>query len=74
MKSFLKLMKCARCGKEYEPNSGAIVCTNHDDGRLDIFYDYEELRSILTKEVLSRRPNGVWKYKELLPVNDEEHH
>ena len=70
MNSFLKLMKCARCGKEYEPSSGAIRCVNHDDGRLDISYDYEALRDAVSKEALSRRHNGVWKYKELLPVND----
>ncbi|MGA2789303.1 MAG: threonine synthase [Candidatus Bathyarchaeia archaeon] len=70
MKSFLKLMKCARCGREYEPSSGAIRCANHDDGRLDIFYDYEALRDAIKIETLSRRPNGVWKYRELLPIND----
>ncbi|MGD0689192.1 MAG: threonine synthase [Candidatus Bathyarchaeia archaeon] len=70
MKSFLKLMKCARCGREYEPGSGAIRCANHDDGRLDIFYDYEALRGAINIEALSRRPNGVWKYRELLPIND----
>ena len=70
MKSFLKLMKCARCGREYEPSSGAIRCANHDDGRLDIFYDYEALRGAINIEALSRRPNGVWKYRELLPIND----
>jgi len=70
MKSFLKLMKCARCGREYEPSSGAIRCANHDDGRLDIFYDYEAFRYAIKIETLSRRPNGVWKYRELLPIND----
>src|SRR5271157_133197 len=70
MKSFLKLMKCARCGREYDPRSGAIRCENHDDGRLDIFYDYEALRGAINIEALSRRPTGVWKYRELLPIND----
>ncbi len=70
MKSFVNLMKCARCGKEYEPRSGAIRCVNHDDGRLDIYYDYEALRDVVTQEALSRRQRGVWKYKELLPVED----
>ena len=70
MKSFVKLMKCARCGKEYDPGSGPIRCVNHDDGRLDISYDYEALRNTLDREVLSKRSNGVWKYKELLPIND----
>ncbi len=70
MKSFIKLLKCARCGKDYEPDSGAIRCVNHDDGRLDIFYDYEVLRGSLSIEELSKRQKGVWKYRELLPVED----
>jgi threonine synthase len=70
MSSFVRLMKCARCGKEYPPNSGAIRCENNDDGRLDIFYDYDALRDTVNIEKLSKRRSGVWKYKELLPVND----
>jgi threonine synthase len=70
MKSFLKSMKCARCGREYEPSSGAIRCVNHDDGRLEISYDFEVLRDTLDKDVLSKRPSGVWKYRELLPIID----
>ncbi len=70
MKPFLRLMKCSRCGKEYEASSGAIRCVNHDDGRLDIFYDYVALRDVISTEALSKRQRGVWKYKELLPVED----
>jgi threonine synthase len=70
MTSFVRLMKCARCGKEYGPNSGAIWCTNNDDGRLDILYDYEALSEAIDKDILAKRRGGVWKYKELLPIED----
>ncbi len=73
MRSFVRSMKCARCGKEYESASGAIRCVNRDDGRLDIFYDYDLLASVLNPEELSRRNKGVWKYRELLPVMDQNH-
>ena len=69
-KSFVKEMKCARCGKRYDPSSGGIRCVNRDDGRLDIFYDYEALRDILSPAAFSKREKGVWKYRELLPVAD----
>jgi len=62
-------MKCARCGKEYDPSTGPIRCANRDDGRLDIFYDYDSLREVVTQAELSKRPRGVWRYRELLPVN-----
>lgn len=69
-KSFVKEMKCARCGKQYEPSASHTRCLNNDDGRLDIFYNYESLREVLTPDILSKRDRGVWKYQELLPIND----
>jgi threonine synthase len=68
LKSFVKEMRCARCGRLYDPNSGVIRCENRDDGRLDITYDYEALREVLNPDVFSRRERGVWKYRELLPI------
>lgn len=73
MKSFVKDMKCARCGKPYDASSGAIRCVNRDDGRLDIFYDYDAVREVLSQKELSRRSKGVWKYRELLPIDDPRH-
>jgi threonine synthase len=69
MSSHIKGMKCARCGKEYDPSTGPVRCANRDDGRLDIFYDYDSLHDMVTQSELSKRPRGVWRYRELLPVN-----
>jgi len=63
-------MRCARCGRHYEPNSGAIRCGNRDDGRLDIYYDYDALREEISQSELAKRERGVWRYRELLPIND----
>jgi threonine synthase len=70
MESYVTELKCARCGRRYKPDSGAIRCENRDDGRLDVFYDYEALKDALTKEQLSKRGKGVWKYRELLPLHN----
>lgn len=70
-KSYVTEMKCSRCGKRYDPVSGAVRCDNRDDGRLDIFYDYDALNDVFNKEELSKRSKGVWKYHELLPINDQ---
>lgn len=72
-KSFVKEMRCARCGKQYEASSGAIRCENRDDGRLDIYYDYEALKEALTHETFSKREKGVWRYRELLPIENPAH-
>ena len=71
-KSFITQLTCARCGKIYEPDSGAIRCANRDDGRLDISYDYDAIANVLDSELLSKRERGVWKYKELLPIIDSK--
>jgi len=72
-KSFVKEMICSRCGKHYGADSGAIQCASRDDGRLDIIYEYEALKHVINREELSRRAKGVWKYRELLPINDPKH-
>jgi threonine synthase len=72
-RSFVNELQCARCGKRYDPSSGALRCVNRDDGRLDIHYDYDALREILSQDALSKRHKGVWKYQELLPIADPKH-
>jgi len=59
---------CSRCGKEYSPSENPIMCTTKNCiGRLDIEYDYEKAKEILTREYLeSRRSPG--KYLPLLPI------
>ena len=68
--NFVTRMKCARCGKEYAANSGAVRCAKRDDGRLDIYYDYDAILDNLSKDLLGNRKDGVWKYRELLPIED----
>jgi threonine synthase len=36
---------------------------------LDIFYNYDSLRDVFTQTELSTRSEGVWRYRELLPLN-----
>jgi len=44
------------------------MCRNADDGRLEIFYNYEEAKETLTRETVQGKPKGVWRYFELLPL------
>ncbi len=65
----VKFGKCVRCGKEYEavPNLTNCSC----GGILDIIYDYDYIKSVFTKEKLSaRQDNSMWRYRELLPVEE----
>ncbi len=60
--------KCVKCGKTYEatPNLTNCAC----GGILDIVYDYDYIKKNLTKEKLQTRPNTMWRYRELLPVEE----
>ena len=64
----VKYAKCVKCGKIYEatPNLTNCAC----GGILDIVYDYDYIKSHLTKDMLKTRPNTMWRYRELLPVEE----
>jgi len=65
----VKCGKCVRCGKEY---AATPDLTNCECGSiLDIIYDYDYIKSVLTKEMLAERKNPtMWRYRELLPVEE----
>ena len=61
--------RCVKCGREYEavPNLTNCDC----GGILDIIYDYEYIKTKLTKETLAARTTPtMWRYRELLPVEE----
>ncbi|MCI8721281.1 MAG: threonine synthase [Oscillospiraceae bacterium] len=61
--------KCVKCGKIYEAVPDLTNCTC--GGILDIIYDYDYIKAHLTKEKLaSRHENSMWRYRELLPVEE----
>ncbi|MDD7771982.1 MAG: threonine synthase [Firmicutes bacterium] len=62
--------RCVKCGREYEavPNLTNCEC----GGILDIIYDYDYIKTRLTKEKLAARENrSMWRYRELLPVEED---
>ncbi len=61
--------RCVKCGKEYEATANLTNC--ECGGILDIIYDYDYIKSILTKEDLANRDDrSMWRYRELLPIED----
>lgn len=73
MVSYVKYLKCSRCGETYSIDEKPIVCKNHDLGRLDIYYDYEKIRENLTKSVFFKRSFYQWRYRELMPIANDEY-
>lgn len=66
---FVRGLKCRLCGKEYPlgPNN---FCTE-DFGPVEVTYDYDALRGKVSREQFERRPDNMWRYKELLPLQGE---
>ena len=60
--------KCVKCGKEYEASPNVTTCSC--GGILDVQYDYDYVRANLTAKALHARPRTMWRYRELLPVEE----
>lgn len=66
----VKYAQCVRCGKIYETVPDLTSCSC--GGILDIVYDYAYIKTVFTKEMLAqRRDNSMWRYRELLPVEED---
>ena len=66
----VKYGKCVKCGKTYAATPDLTTC--ECGGILDIVYDYDYIKTVLTKEKLAKRQNNsMWRYRELLPVEED---
>ncbi|HKB36963.1 MAG TPA: threonine synthase [Gemmataceae bacterium] len=66
---FVRGLKCRLCGKEY-PLKALNFCTE-DFGPVEVFYDYDALRAEVSRSFFERRPDNMWRYRELLPLEGE---
>ena len=61
--------KCVKCGKTYAATPDLTTC--ECGGILDITYDYDYIKTRLTKEKLAARKDlSMWRYRELLPIEE----
>jgi threonine synthase len=65
--SYIRCLKCKECGEEF-PKAPLHVC-EMCFGPLEVAYDYEEIKSVLTREVIEGRDYNIWRYRELLPLD-----
>jgi len=63
-------LKCINCGEEYHPEDIIYTCT-HCGGLLSVEYRYSKIPPNLDDQWRDR-PLSVWRYRELLPITDEE--
>ncbi|MBN1133344.1 MAG: threonine synthase [Methanosarcinaceae archaeon] len=60
-------LECIECGKKYQKTD--IVYTCECGGLLDVIYDYLSIK--IDMERLKTETPSVWKYRELLPIEQE---
>lgn len=64
-------LECANCHKNYEAGKIHNLCTECGKPLL-VRYDLEKAKETLTKESLKSRPENLWRYREVLPVENDE--
>ena len=68
--SLIKNLTCPECGTVHRAEVINTVCVN-DACRSTLFATYN-LDAGLDRSILLKRPANMWRYKELLPVQDEK--
>lgn len=66
---FFNHLKCRECGRLY-PKKAIHVC-EFDFGPLEADYDYDLIRSHISRKAIESRPHSMWRYRELLPIDGE---
>src|SRR5581483_8960614 len=64
-------LECARCGTRYEPNRLYNLCAACGKPLL-VRYDLAKAAESLKREDLKNRPSSLWRYREVLPVVNDE--
>lgn len=65
----IKGLRCRECGRQY-PKEPLHVC-EFCFGPLEVEYDYEVIKGLISREKIASRPTNLWRYKELLPIDGE---
>jgi len=69
--STLTHLECGACGATYDTNHLHTVCPACHKPLL-ARYDLAKAAQTLTRESLAQRPSGLWRYHEVLPVQNPQ--
>ncbi|MBI3252475.1 MAG: threonine synthase [Candidatus Omnitrophica bacterium] len=65
--SYVKGLKCRECHRLY-PTEAVYVC-EFCFGSLEVDYDYDKIKSVLSRRKIEEGPKSIWRYRELLPID-----
>ena len=74
MNKFIRGYRCTVCGKFFLPSEADMTCPLcGEKGILDVEYDYDALKEVLTKEYFEKnRDYSMWRYAPMMGI--EENH
>jgi threonine synthase len=64
---YVRGLKCRECGREYDVDP--IYVCEFCFGPLEASYDYAAIRKALSRKKIEKRPQNLWRYRELLPID-----
>ena len=65
---FVSGLTCHLCGASYPPE--ALWVCSECLGPLEVTYDYPAIRAAMSRSLIESRPRSLWRYRELLPVEE----
>jgi len=67
--SFIRGLECKECDAGYpvEPRMMCDACF----GPVEVAYDYDAMRGVVTRESIEAGPRSLWRYRDLLPIDGE---
>jgi threonine synthase len=69
--SFVSHVECTVCGHRHDPTRLLTVCETCGQ-MLAVRYDLARVAARVTKEALRQRPPGMYRFRELTPLDDGE--
>jgi threonine synthase len=69
--SYLAHLQCSNCGKEYDHRIVHTFCAACQSPLLAV-YDLQAACAQVDRAIITRRPRGMWRWRELLPVLKKE--
>jgi threonine synthase len=70
--SFATHLECSRGGEDFQIDTLQQTCII-DGGPLLVRYDLPRVHEAMQRDALARRPATLWRYRELLPIDDPAH-
>jgi threonine synthase len=70
--TYLTELRCSQCGRNYDAGKLQTYCLDCQAPLLPV-YDLEKAREHLDRDAFQIRPAGMWRWQELLPVDDPAH-